>query len=186
MKSPATRSPPTNAALAEGDARRLFNELCEPCRPDLYRFLFWLCHDRALAEDVMQETLLRAWRCFDSLADRKAAKPWLLTIARRELARVFERKRPETIDIDALTSEEEATLSVRQSEDLEEMRRALVQLEPGYREPLVLQVLFGYSTEEIARHMELTLPAVLTRPFRARQRLRKHMLEAADDGGPLP
>src|SRR5688572_27248096 len=104
MKSSATRSPPTNDALAEADARRLFNELCEPFRADLYRFLFWLCHDRALAEDVMQETLLRAWRCFDSLVDRKAAKPWLLTIARRELARVFERKRPETVDIDALTA----------------------------------------------------------------------------------
>ena len=134
----------------------------------------------------MQETLLRAWRCFDSLVDRKAAKPWLLTIARRELARVFERKRPETVDIDALTAAEEATLVVRQSEDVEEMRRAIVQLEPGYREPLVLQVLFGYSTEEIAEHMELSLPAVLTRLFRARQHLRKQMLEAADDGKALP
>jgi RNA polymerase sigma-70 factor (ECF subfamily) len=186
MKSSATRSPPTNDALAEADARRLFNELCEPFRADLYRFLFWLCHDRALAEDVMQETLLRAWRCFDSLVDRKAAKPWLLTIARRELARVFERKRPETVDIDALTAAEEATLVVRQSEDVEEMRRAIVQLEPGYREPLVLQVLFGYSTEEIAEHMELSLPAVLTRLFRARQHLRKQMLGAADDGKALP
>ncbi len=185
MKTPATRSPPTSDPLAEADARRVFDELCEPFRADLYRFLFWLCHDRALAEDVMQETLLRAWRCFDSLADRKAAKPWLLTIARRELARVFERKRPETVDIDALASGEEATLAVRQSEDVEEMRRAIVQLEPGYREPLILQVLFGYSTEEIAQHMELSLPAVLTRLFRARQRLRRQLL-GADDEGAVP
>ena len=95
-----------SGALAEADVQRLFKELCEPFRADLYRFLFWLCHDRALAEDVMQETLLRAWRCFDSLADRKAVKPWLLTIARRELARVFERKRPETVEIDELTEAE--------------------------------------------------------------------------------
>lgn len=123
----------------------------------------------------MQETLLRAWRSFDSLADRTAVKPWLLTIARRELARVFERKRLETVDIDALTGAEEATLSGSFSDDVEEMRRAIVQLEPGYREPLILQVLFGYSTEEIAQHMELSLSAVLTRLFRARQRLRRHM-----------
>ena len=147
---------------------------------DLYRFLFWLCHDRALAEDVMQETLLRAWRSFDSLADRKAAKPWLLTIARHELARVFERKRIPTVDIDSLPDMEEATLGVSHSDDIEEMRRAIMQLEPAYREPLILQVLFGYSTDEIANHMELSLSAVLTRLFRARQRLRRHMSGAAD------
>lgn len=185
MKTPVTRSPLTSGTLAEADAQRLFNELCEPCRADLYRFLFWLCHDRALAEDVMQETLLRAWRSLDSLADRTAAKPWLLTIARRELARVFERKRPETVEIDELTDAEEATLAVRHSEDMEDMRRAIAQLAPGYREPLILQVLFGYTTEEIARHMELSLPAVLTRLFRARQRLRRHMPGATDDGGAL-
>lgn len=129
----------------------------------------------------MQETLLRAWRSFDSLADRKAVKPWLLTIARRELARVFERKRLETVDIDAVTEAEDAALSGSFSDDVEEMRRAIMQLEPGYREPLLLQVLFGYSTEEVAQHMELSLSAVLTRLFRARQRLRRHMSGAADE-----
>lgn len=181
MTTPASRSPATSDAPAGADVRRQFDELCEPFRADLYRFLFWLCHDRALAEDVMQETLLRAWRSFDSLADRKAAKPWLLTIARRELARVFERKRVETVDIDAVPDVEEATLGGSHSDDVEEMRRAIAQLEPGYREPLILQVLFGYSTQEIAQHMELTLSAVLTRLFRARQRLRRHMSEAASE-----
>lgn len=179
MRTPVTRSPSASGAPAGADVRRQFDELCEPFRADLYRFLFWLCHDRALAEDVMQETLLRAWRSFDSLADRKAAKPWLLTIARRELARVFERKRVETVDIDALPDVEEATLSGSHSDDVEEMRRAIMQLEPGYREPLILQVLFGYSTEEIAQHMQLSLSAVLTRLFRARQCLRRQMSGAA-------
>lgn len=185
MKTPVTRSSLTSGILAEADAQRLFNELCEPFRADLYRFLFWLCHDRALAEDVMQETLLRAWRSFDSLSDCNAVKPWLLTIARRELARVFERKRLETVEIDELTDADEVTLAVRHSEDMEDMRRAIAQLAPDYREPLILQVLFGYSTEEIARHMELSLPAVLTRLFRARQRLRRHMSGATDDGETL-
>jgi RNA polymerase sigma-70 factor, ECF subfamily len=180
MTSPATRSPSTSDAPAGLDTRRLFDQLCEPFRADLYRFLFWLCHDRALAEDVMQETLLRAWRSFDSLADRNATKPWLLTIARRELARVFERKRVEIVDIDALPDVEEVTISASHLDDVEEMRRAIMQLEPSYREPLILQVLFGYSTEEIAQHMELSLSAVLTRLFRARRRLRRHMSGAAD------
>src|SRR5918993_887109 len=111
MRTPAARSPSPTDASVGADLRRQFDELCGPFRMDLYRFLFWLCHDRALAEDVMQETLLRAWRSFDSLADRKAAKPWLLTIARRELARVFERKRFPTVDIDAANEAQHEALA---------------------------------------------------------------------------
>lgn len=180
MRMPDTRSLSESDAIAGADKRRQFETLCSPFRADLFRFLFWLCHDRALAEDVMQETLLRAWRSFDSLQDSNAAKSWLLMIARRELARVFERKRLETVDIDTLTDTDQGALAVSDSHDVEQMRQAIMQLEPSYREPLVLQVLLGYSTEEIAKHMELSLPAVLTRLFRARQCLRRHMLGGAD------
>jgi hypothetical protein len=93
MRISGTRSPSGSDDIAHFEQRRQFDALCTPFRVDLLRFLFWLCHDHALAEDVMQETLLRAWRSFDSLQDRGAAKAWLLTIARRELARFFERKR---------------------------------------------------------------------------------------------
>lgn len=167
--------------MAEADARRQFDTLCAPFRADVLRFLYWLCHDRALAEDVMQETLLRAWRSFGSLQDLQAAKPWLLTIARRELARVFERKRLETVDIDTLTDTPQAGLAAGDSQEVEDMRHAIMQLEPDYREPLILQVLLGYSTQEIAEHMQLSLAAVLTRLFRARQQLRVRILGAADE-----
>lgn len=171
--------------MAETGARQEFETTCSPFRTDLLRFLFWLCGDRALAEDVMQETLLRAWRSFHSLEDRTAARSWLFTIARRELARVFERKRLETVDIDGLTDAEQRTLAATDLGDVEEMRRAIMRLEPAYREPLVLQVLFGYSTEEIAHHMELSRPAVLSRLFRARQHLRRQVLGAEEDEGCL-
>jgi len=167
--------------MAEADARRQFDTLCASYRADVFRFLFWLCRDQALAEDVMQETLLRAWRSFGSLQDLQAAKPWLLTIARRELARVFERKRLETVDIDTLTDSAQAGLAASDSQEVQDLRHAIMQLEPGYREPLILQVLLGYSTQEIAEHMQLSLPAVLTRLFRARQQLRVRILGAADE-----
>jgi DNA-directed RNA polymerase specialized sigma24 family protein len=73
--------------------RARFQALCQSLRPDLLRFAFWLSRDRALAEDVVQETMLRAWKAQDSLLDEAAAKPWFLTIIRREYARTFERKR---------------------------------------------------------------------------------------------
>ena len=185
MRMPDTRSTFTSDAANDADARRQFDGVCAPFRADLFRFLYWLCRDRSLAEDVMQETLLRAWRSFGSLEDHKAARPWLLTIARRELARVFERKRLETVDIDTLEVADQSALAVSDSHDVDEMRRAIMRLEPNYREPLMLQVLFGYSTEEIAKHMELNQQAVLTRLFRARQLLRLQLLGAANDEDPL-
>jgi RNA polymerase sigma-70 factor (ECF subfamily) len=161
-----------------GNQRRTrFQALCQSLRPDLLRFAFWLCRDRALAEDVVQESLLRAWKAQDSLLDESAAKPWLLTIVRRECARTFERKRVVTVDVDELVAKEEPMLAAAEQQDLGELRAALFKLPVEYREPLVLQVLMGYSTAEIARELDLSGPAVLTRLFRARNRLRAAMGE---------
>jgi RNA polymerase sigma-70 factor (ECF subfamily) len=147
--------------------RARFQALCQSLRPDLLRFAFWLSRDRALAEDVVQETMLRAWKAQDSLVDEAAAKPWFLTIIRREYARTFERKRFVTVDVDELVAREEPMLAVAEEQDLAELRAALFN-----REPLVLQVLMGYSTAEIARELDLSGAAVLTRLFRARKQLR--------------
>jgi RNA polymerase sigma-70 factor (ECF subfamily) len=164
-----------NRADGETDRRRRFGALCESLRPDLLRFAWWLSRDRGLAEDAVQEAMLRAWKSFDSLADEAKAKSWLLTIVRRELARTFEKKRPELADIDALVAAESAVLAAPEDERVEEMRSAIFRLDEEYREPLVMQVLLGYSTQEIADFMGLQQGAVLTRLFRARARLRQQL-----------
>ena len=165
------------------DAAERFEVLCMPFKADLFRFLFWMCRDRTLAEDVVQETLLRAWRSLGSLESRDAVKkPWLLTIARRELARTFERKRLETLDIDTIVQSESPALAASDTQEVDEMRLAILQLEPAYREPLILQVLMGYSTQEIADQLGTTQGAVLTRLFRARHELRK-WLTGSNAGG---
>jgi len=151
-----------------------------PYRADVFRFVYWLCRDRSLAEDVAQETLLRAWRSMDSLSDEKAVKPWLITIARRELARVFERKQLPMVDIDVAQQAEHEALAVTDQHEVHEMRRAIMKLDVIHREPLVLQVLLGYSTEEIATHLEISVPAVLTRLFRARQVLRQQLVGGSE------
>jgi RNA polymerase sigma-70 factor, ECF subfamily len=152
--------------------RARFQALCQALRPDLLRFAFWLSRDLALAEDVVQETLLRAWKSRDSLQNEAAAKPWFLTIIRREYARTFERKRPVTVDVDELIAREEPIFAATHDQDLVEIRAALFKLPEEYREPLVLQVLMGYSTAEIAAELGLTNGAVLTRLFRGRKQLR--------------
>jgi RNA polymerase sigma-70 factor (ECF subfamily) len=157
------------------DRRRRFETLCETLRPDLLRFAFWLGRDRQLAEDVVQEALLRAWKSLDTLAEEGKAKSWLLTIVRRELARSFERKRHEMTDLDALVAAEAGVLAAQEDPALAEMREAIFRLNDEYREPLVLQVLMGYTTKEIAEAMGLNQGAVLTRLFRARARLREEL-----------
>src|SRR6202790_4666155 len=119
--------------------RARFQALCQSLRPDLLRFAFWLSRDRALAEDVVQETMLRAWKAQDSLLDESAAKPWFLTIIRREYARTFERKRVPTVDVDELIAKEEPMLAAAEEQDLSDVRVAMMKLPDEYREPLVLQ-----------------------------------------------
>jgi RNA polymerase sigma-70 factor (ECF subfamily) len=150
-------------------------------RADLYRFAFWLARDRSIAEDVVQETLLRAWRSLDALTEDDSAKPWLLTIARREHARLHERRRLVTVDVDALAVAEDPALGQSDDHEAGDVRAAIFALPDEYREPLVLQVLMGYSTGEIAAHLGLTNGAVLTRLCRARQRLRTVVLGRAEE-----
>ncbi|HTV77405.1 MAG TPA: sigma-70 family RNA polymerase sigma factor [Steroidobacteraceae bacterium] len=179
MRNIPPESPvPLNAAPLA--VERLFQSL----RPELLRFAWWLARDRAVAEDVVQEALLRAWRSRDALKDPAAARGWLLTIVRREHARLYERKRLEITDLDAVVAAEDSQLAAADAEDeLVGLRLAITQLPDEYRVPLVMQVLGGFSTDEIARELELSTPAVLTRLFRARNRLRRiYGLTPAPDG----
>jgi RNA polymerase sigma-70 factor (ECF subfamily) len=186
MNSSLDRSVEMTAVIGRGGERVRFEALCLPLRTDLLRFVYWLCRDRTLAEDVVQEALLRAWRSFDSLADEQAVRSWLLTIARRELARTFERRRIETVDIDDLAEPAADAVAVTDPHEVLEMRRAILQLELIHREPLMLQVLFGYSTSEIAEQLQISVAAVLTRLYRARETLRGRMLRDTADKPPCP
>ena len=101
--------------MSEGnanDAQSLrFERLVAPWRDDLYRYAVWLCRDPQLADDVVQEAMLRAFKSLGSLQNETLVKTWLLTIVRREHARVYERKRLEMRDIDDLSAAETALLA---------------------------------------------------------------------------
>jgi len=147
-------------------------QLFETLRPDLLRFAQWLARDRGLAEDIVQETLLRAWRSRGALKDHSAARSWLLTIVRREHARLYERKRLEMVAFDETFEPEGMPSAPGPDSDVDLLRGAIWQLPLEYREPLIMQVLGGFSTAEIAEELSLSSTAVLTRLFRARNKLR--------------
>lgn len=160
------------AAKSDSGSDVRITRLFDALRPDLLRFAQWLTRDRALAEDVVQEALLRAWRSRDALKDPSSARSWLLTIVRREHARLYERKRLELVSLNEALENESSAFASRDETDIHALRHAILQLPIEYREPLTMQVLGGFSVEEIARELNLTASAVLTRLFRARNKLR--------------
>ena len=164
-----------NVALGKQE----FEALVRSLLPDLYRYALWLSRDQAVAEDVVQEALLRAWRSVDSLREPEAAKGWLLTIVRRENARWFQRQPDRAMDVDVVAGMDEALQTPAVDTDVLDMRRAIARLPRDFREPLVMQILLGLKAEEIGEVMELKSGAVLTRLYRARKQLREALRKSA-------
>jgi len=152
--------------------QRKYDALVYSLHGDIFRYAYWLTRDRQVSEDLVQETFLRAWRSLDSLKDEKAAKAWLITILRRENARRFERKQLDLVDIDdhpvaAESNDHESDF------ETELLRRKIGELAPDYREPLLLQIIGGFSGDEIANILDINKNTVMTRLFRARNQLKE-------------
>jgi RNA polymerase sigma-70 factor (ECF subfamily) len=147
----ASRSAPRDAPrgapsgdLVDRDAR--MQQLYDLHAKPLYRFLLRLKFgDRLAAEDLLQETLLRAWKKIDGLnADVTTLRPWLLTVARRlaiDAARASQIRPTEVGSLDlanlaAAGDEGERVLS------LQIIRQAMAGLSPEHRE-VIFEVYFG-------------------------------------------
>ena len=160
-----------------------FEAMVNAYSKDLYRYGLWLTKDAQVSEDLVQETFLRAWKAMDQLKDPKAVKSWLFTIYRRENARRFEKIRPDTSPIDDINVDQFAHVedSFAKTEVIA-LRKSLKDLPEEYLEPLLMQVLGGYTCEEIGEILDIKAGAVMTRLFRARKKLRS-ILE--DDGSEI-
>ncbi len=151
-----------------------FDSLVRTFHGDLYRYALFLCKSESLAQDLVQEVYLRAWKNLDQLLQVKAAKSWLFTILSRENARHFGRNNLDIVDIDFI---EEIPLAESTESNMQkhQLQRAITKLEIEYREPMLLQVVGGFSTNEIAAILELNENTVSTRLFRARSQLKQVM-----------
>lgn len=166
--------------LLDFTRKRQFEQVVRAYSAELFRFAFWLCRDRFVAEDLVQETFARAWSHWDSLRDKNAPKPWLITILRNEHARIYERKRFDYVD------EAPEDLEIAASHDpiaWLELEDLVGTLPLSLREPFLLQALGGFSCAEIATQLETTEGAVMVRLTRARQALRGWMEEAGQGAG---
>jgi RNA polymerase sigma-70 factor, ECF subfamily len=184
----AVQETPKNSVMDSKTTRRLrYEALVKDYYHDIYRYACWLTRHLPLAEDLTQETFMRAWRSFDSLQSQASAKAWLFTILRRENARMYEKQRPALEDIDDHegTLPDATYLEPDQQTEARLLHKAILALEPEYREPLALQVIGGFSGEEIAALLGLNNNTVMTRLFRARNQLRV-VLDGSNDGSKDP
>jgi len=155
-----------------------FDDLVRRYGRELHRYAYRLSGHVQTAEDLVQDSLMRAWGSLHRLQNPSAVRGWLYTIVRRENARRFERPHLEDHELpaDDLTA---ARATYDTSTEAFVLRRAIDALPAKYREPLILQVLHGLSQEEIATRLGLSSAGVGTRLFRARQQLRATLGEAA-------
>jgi len=164
------------------DKSNRFEMLVRSHTHELYSYAYGLCRDRHTAEDLVQETLLRAWKNLHALRDPRALKGWLYTILRREHARHYRANSRPHEELDEIRLPPAADF--KDQTETYALRQAMHQLPESYREPLLLQVIGGFSCREIADILDLTPANVMARVSRARRKLRGFL--QADESAGMP
>lgn len=143
--------------------------------PSIVRYLTRLTGSEEAAEDLMQETFLKALRHGGQLASDAAARPWLFRIATNMAFDTFRRqRRQQTTPLTAHHAETLAGASTGLSiEDRELLWAMIDRLPPHYRLPLLLQSYAGYPLNEIAALLGWKVGTVKSRLHRARARVQK-------------
>jgi RNA polymerase sigma-70 factor (ECF subfamily) len=163
-----------------------FNRVVVPFLREAFELARWISGDRADAEDILQESCLRAFRAIDGFADG-SARAWVLTIVRRTAYSWLNKNRPlDLVAIDALDTDRtraerggtghnsnsttpEAELIAKA--DAAQLEAAIAALPLEFRETLVLRDIQGFDYREIAQVTAVPLGTVMSRLARARRRL---------------
>ena len=154
--------------------------------PNLRAFAISLCGDPSFANDLVQETLLKAWSNSDKYSPGTNLKAWLFTILRNTYFSALRKSRREVQDVEGAMA---ATLASAPEQhghlDLADFNKALKQLSPDQREALLLIGAEGFSYEEVAEIAGCAPGTVKSRVNRARMRLAQLLgLTSIDDLGP--
>ncbi|MDO8479123.1 MAG: sigma-70 family RNA polymerase sigma factor [Candidatus Rokubacteria bacterium] len=162
----------------------------------LYRAALRLTHNRAEAEDLVQETWLRALRHFDQFDPGSNCRAWLLTILRNAFLNRVRREGREILESDMAATEagaarlEEASVARSSPEEdffqtvlHGDVDRALKTLSLPFRLVVTLADLEGLTYKEVAQVLDCPIGTVMSRLSRARQLLRKELVTLAHEHG---
>ena len=144
--------------------------LVEAFHQDVYRYSYWLSGCSSAAEDITQETFLRAYRGLHALRSPAAAKSWLLTIARHEFSRWSRKSIAATVESPVDKADE--TQHTQQLETQEWLQRALAELPTEFRMVILMHYFEQLSYAQIAEQLEVPIGTVMSRLSRGRNHLR--------------
>jgi RNA polymerase sigma-70 factor, ECF subfamily len=140
--------------------------------PVLRAYARALCNNAARADDLSQETLMRAWAHRDSYTPNTNMRAWLFTIARNSFYSDIRRRKREVEDPDGLIANSLAVQPNQHSElDLKELQRGLAQLPSEQREAVMLVAASGCTYEEAAMICGCAVGTIKRRVSRARRSL---------------
>lgn len=162
---------------SQNNARRhaRYIRLVMPYRASLLAFAMRLARHPDNAQDLLQDTLMRAWRGFDGLQYEAATWLWLRRILLNEHLRQQAKQRTEQVPFD----ENNVTLPCIADTQLmaHRVRQQIAALPSHYQQVARLQWEDGYSSTEIARMLAMNPNSVMTRIHRAKHQLRKVLVE---------
>jgi RNA polymerase sigma-70 factor, ECF subfamily len=160
-----------------------FEELAMPLFDSLYNFARWIARDSDDAEDLVQETYLKALRSFVSSQPGTNFRAWIFQILRNTFLSSrtkFERRMTEALDSDegepelAVETETPETILINRS-DSQLLQRAIDDLPVHSRETLLLCEVEGMSYQEIAQILSIPIGTVMSRLARARKAVRESL-----------
>lgn len=182
-------APKTNlsiAALKSGDQQEL-SRFVEVFSPTIYRLALKMMGNEADAEDVLQETFLKAIHAMGQFQERSSLSTWLYRIAVNEALMMIRKRRPDVESIDQDREGDDGQIEPKevvdwcclpeqeltQSETRRILDQAIQGLSPALRAVFVLRDIEGLSIQQTAEALHLGEPAVKTRLLRARLKLRE-------------
>lgn len=148
-----------------------FGDALIAAMPNLRAFAHSLCGDAQLSNDLVQETLLKAWAHKDSFVKDSNLKAWLFTILRNTYFTHYRKSQREELDQDHAALNASVPPTQLTQLEFDDMRRALMRLSPDHREALLLITAEGFSYEDAARVCGCAVGTMKSRVNRARSRL---------------
>ena len=170
----ADRQPRVVTDMAPPLAGVTLEYLVDEFSPSIFRVAVSIVRDRALAEDVVQETLIKAWQGLPGFRGESPLRGWVLRIAHNTAISMLRKRRDDVRDPFTMP-ERDGEISLEREVAgkamLDELWVILDRLDETSRTMIVLRELEGMSYEDISAAMRLPLPTVKTRLFRARKTL---------------
>jgi RNA polymerase sigma-70 factor (ECF subfamily) len=154
--------------------------------PSLRAFAISLCGSHDRADDLVQDTLMRAWKNVDRFEPGTNLNAWLFTILRNLFHSEYRKRKREVEDPDGIHAGRLATRPEQGARlDFEDFQRALTKLQPDQREALLLVGAEGFSYEEAAAICNVAVGTVKSRVNRARKKLEELLsVEDGEEFGP--